>query len=336
MLLSDVVQAARHHATLVSLQDEDVKPANQSSRSAAGYRPALKLELSDRTQTSATYMRTGPPRSLSGFVLPGSPSKFESAVNSEERDPHDSEFRSALEVETSEQGDKGKKRENSLWDESWTMNPMKWFQESPRDESPRTDPSDEKDENKPHPQPQEPTKDDKTKLHPIARNDQSTPRDSQSKSSPTVRWNRLRSMLPSVISQGNQKSRTPSTAMSPAVNIADELMTGGLSILMLRLWFERDEKNHRRVPVLLHRLRIRVSDSLHPLHGNKSVFRVECEYGNGVARWVVYRQLRDFLSLHTHYTFSNVYYRNVVALPEFPRTSEFIKPHQFNSNLLLN
>jgi phospholipase D1/2 len=32
---------------------------------------------------------------------------------------------------------------------------------------------------------------------------------------------------------------------------------------MLKLWFERDENGHRRIPILLHRLRIRVSDSLH-------------------------------------------------------------------------
>jgi phospholipase D1/2 len=115
---------------------------------------------------------------------------------------------------------------------------------------------------------------------------------------------------------GGQVAITPQN-----VNIADELMVGGLSALMLRLWFERDEKDHRRVPILFHRLRIRISDSLHPMHGHKSVFRIECEYANGAARWVIYRQLRDFISLHTHYTFSNAYNRNIETMPEFPRTS---------------
>lgn len=96
--------------------------------------------------------------------------------------------------------------------------------------------------------------------------------------------------------------------------------------MMLKLWFERDEKGHRRVPILLHRLRIRVSDSLHSMQGHKAVFRIECEYANGAARWVIYRQLRDFFSLHTHYAVSNAYNRNVDELPEFPRTSTFIFP----------
>jgi phospholipase D1/2 len=105
------------------------------------------------------------------------------------------------------------------------------------------------------------------------------------------------------------------------VNITDELTVGGLSALILRLWFERDERDRRRVPILLHRLRIRVSDSLHPLHRSHSVFRIECEYANGAMRWVIYRQLRDFVSLHAHFAVSNVYNRNIEKLPEFPRTS---------------
>ncbi|KAG6903142.1 hypothetical protein C0995_004689 [Termitomyces sp. Mi166 len=136
------------------------------------------------------------------------------------------------------------------------------------------------------------------------------------------RWSMIRSLLPNIINQHREATQPePSVVPSQQVNITDELITGGLATLMLRLWFERDEKDHRRVPVLLHRLRIRVSDSLHPLHGSKSVFRIECEYANGVVRWVIYRQLRDFISLHTHYTVTNVYKRNVDKMPEFPRTS---------------
>ncbi|KAI0693955.1 phospholipase D [Cytidiella melzeri] len=134
------------------------------------------------------------------------------------------------------------------------------------------------------------------------------------------KWNRLRSLIPHLAQQRREQTgKGPSSVISQSVNITDELLVGGLSTLMLRLWFERDEKDHRRVPIMFHRLRIRISDSLHPLHGNKAVFRIECEYANGAARWVVYRQLREFLSLHTHYAISNAYNRNVDALPDFPR-----------------
>lgn len=136
------------------------------------------------------------------------------------------------------------------------------------------------------------------------------------------RWNRLRSLIPSIAQQGRTEARQGQIAVQPhVVNITDELIAGGLSALMLKLWFERDERGARRIPVLLHRLRVRISDSIHPLKGNKAVFRIECEYANGAVRWVVYRQLRDFVSLHTHYKLSNTFNRNVDALPEFPRTS---------------
>ena len=138
----------------------------------------------------------------------------------------------------------------------------------------------------------------------------------EARPSTAPRWNRIRSLIPSLASRGRETTHAPSAITPQSVNITDELITGGLSTLLLRFWFERDEKGHRRVPLLFHRLRIRVSDSLHPLHGNKAVFRIECEYANGAARWVVYRQLREFISLHTHYTFA--YKDKVETLPNFP------------------
>ena len=136
-----------------------------------------------------------------------------------------------------------------------------------------------------------------------------------------AKWTRLRSLLPHLKRQ-REPLPGPSAVTSQSVNITDELITGGLATLMLRLWVERDENDKRRVSVLLHRLRIRVSDSLHPLHGHNTVFRIECEYANGAARWVIYRQLRDFITLHTHYSLSNAYSHNVDQLPRFPRTSK--------------
>ncbi|KAI5121406.1 hypothetical protein M0805_003178 [Coniferiporia weirii] len=145
---------------------------------------------------------------------------------------------------------------------------------------------------------------------------------SRKNSFPAPRWARLRSLLPLIAQQNKNNAPQGQTAVqSHLVNITDELISGGLSALMLKLWFERDERGARRVPVLLHHLRLRISDSIHPLNGNKAVFRIECEYANGAARWVIYRQLRDFVSLHTHYRVSHAFNRNVEALPEFPRTS---------------
>ncbi|ESK89222.1 spo14 [Moniliophthora roreri MCA 2997] len=281
---------------------------------------------------STPSMRTGPPRSFS-FVYSHPNSPVNSRSNSK-NEPNGGDFQ---DYSTAEDGDftqgsyfrgafdstsgtpsdkKGKKRESRFLDEAW--NPMKWFHDSPNEEKPSMElggdavPAGESSN-------ANDILDDK---HPPLKRAQSEPQSPSSEHQKTskAKWSRLRSLIPQVASQ-NKEPRGPSAVTSHAVNITDELIAGGLSTLMLRLWFERDEKGHRRIPILLHRLRIRVSDSLHPLQGHKSVFRIECEYANGAARWVVYRQLRDFVSLHAHYAVSNAYNRNVQDLPEFPKTS---------------
>lgn len=275
-------------------------------------------------------------------------SEFIDILRSPDFAPATSPFRGVLDVLDSEKKDedsedrKGKRRE-SYFPETWK--PFRWAESpklepasihgspDPNAETPqdgvldRADGDNEEDETTPtagpsikrkvsSPAPREPRQ---TRSLPQLKVD--------SKGSPAPRWSRLKSLLPHIASQGRTSAGTPgpSAVIPYSVNITDELIAGGLSTLMLRLWFERDEKGHRRVPALFHRLRIRVSDSLHPLHGNKAVFRIECEYANGAARWVVYRQLREFLSLHTHYTISNAYNRNVESLPDFPRTSQWCK-----------
>lgn len=165
----------------------------------------------------------------------------------------------------------------------------------------------------------------------IQRSHSHPPPTSIKRSGGSDKWGKLRGLIPSVIRQ-SPSTATTHAVTPPEVNITDELITGGLSNLMLGLWFERDDKGHRRVPVLLHRLRIRISDSLHPSHAHKAVFRIECEYANGAARWVIYRQLRDFISLHTHYTISNTFSSHKDKLPEFPRTS---MPLHLNSVITL-
>lgn len=301
-----------------------------------------------RTPPTTPSMRTGPPRTISYvYSTPNSPdnsrsnSKHEdgaaghSTVEEEESEfpfSTPSIFRGALEGGSGNTADKkGKKRESRIMEEGW--NPMKWFQESPKEEKPEFDfnqqPQDEDDRH--GPRSAAPHRDDTPPGERLLRRAFSAPhtppekqeKHERNKSGALAKWGRLKSLLPHVASQTQQSTPGASAVTSHTVNITDELIAGGLSTLMLRLWFERDEKDQRRVPVLFHRLRIRVSDSLHPLQGHKSVFRIECEYANGASRWVVYRQLRDFLSLHTHYAVSNAYNRNVEHLPEFPRTSRW-------------
>ena len=73
----------------------------------------------------------------------------------------------------------------------------------------------------------------------------------------------------------NAATAGASSAVPHDINISHELLTGGLATLMLKMHFERDEHGRRRVPVFLHHLKIRVSDSVHPISGTHTAFRIE-------------------------------------------------------------
>ncbi|CAK5284305.1 unnamed protein product [Mycena citricolor] len=199
-------------------------------------------------------------------------------------------FRTPLEMlEMPDWERKGKKRESRAMDDSW--NPLRWlFHDSSQDDRSAiatTGAANEAED--------EAQATDKDKgAAPGAEPGETRSRVYRSSTSPEIRmktapkWARLRSLMPHIASQAHKNESQPPSSVTPAtVNITDELITGGLSTLMLRMWFERDEKDDRRIPVLFHRL----------------------------------ASLRDLISLHTHYAFSNAYNRNVDDLPEFPKTS---------------
>ena len=309
--------------------------------------PNSRVVSRTNSRTDGTY----PPTETTSVIAgPSTQPNQNHTLRPAELKQTESQFRDALEYDDPDQREREREylerverrklRESRF--EEW--NPIKWITDSPRD-TPKEEhppfelgavPESEKERTGGRPklayplsaQPDVPS----AQWGTITRRSNSLPpmpkrQNSKDKEKRTAapKWGRLRSLLPAVITQSqSQASQTGgSSALAPhSVNITDELIAGGLATLMLKLWFERDEKGHRRVPILLHRLRIRISDSLHPLDGNKAVFRIECEYANGAARWVIYRQLKEFISLHTHYTFSNAYNRNIEALPEFPKTSE--------------
>lgn len=138
---------------------------------------------------------------------------------------------------------------------------------------------------------------------------------------------RFGKMLPG---RGNSTGVTATDRDAPAPTMTTELLAGTLPVMILKTWIDRDEDDHRAVPVLLGNLRFRIGDSV-PLrsggrHTGREMFKIECEYGDGAIKWVVYRELRDFVILHAHYKAANLGTRVTglrssrrVELPEFPR-----------------
>lgn len=62
------------------------------------------------------------------------------------------------------------------------------------------------------------------------------------------------------------------------VDLVTECMYGMLPAVMLKMALDRDEHQSPRIPVFLHHLKIRVSDSVHPLSNTHAMFRIEVRY----------------------------------------------------------
>jgi phospholipase D1/2 len=85
-----------------------------------------------------------------------------------------------------------------------------------------------------------------------------------------------------------------------------ELLAGAPAALIFASVFQRDEHDHRKVPVLLEQLKISIpgGDHKQDKKGDRDfVYQVDLEYGNGPARmkWTIYRSVNDFVNLHVKY-----------------------------------
>jgi phospholipase D1/2 len=140
------------------------------------------------------------------------------------------------------------------------------------------------------------------------------------------RWKALRNNF----SRSKKKDRTVDHEKS--AELLAELGAGAPAVVMLASMFQRDESGNRKIPILLEQLKVQITDSEHDARDGKDTvaFRIELEYGNGINRmkWVVRRQLRDFVQLHSKYKAHFLKQRslghtrpNEKKMPRFPRSA---------------
>lgn len=133
--------------------------------------------------------------------------------------------------------------------------------------------------------------------------------------------------------RGGKQHNTPAKVDVGVPSMTNEMLAGTLPVMILKTWLDRDEEGHRAVPVLLGNLRFRIGDSVNVRAGNRNtgreLYKIECEYGDGAIKWVVYHDIRDFLALHAHYKKANLSHRVIgsntrhVHIPDFPRNGEY-------------
>ena len=92
----------------------------------------------------------------------------------------------------------------------------------------------------------------------------------------------------------------------PPASIMGELQSGMLPVAMITMTMDRDERSNPRIPVLLQQLRIRITDVIHTSHMGHALYRIELTYGADTMQWVIYREVRDFVALHTYFRTQSV------------------------------
>lgn len=125
-----------------------------------------------------------------------------------------------------------------------------------------------------------------------------------SSSGSAQRWRQVKAGL-KMLGQKKRDERATVDYQKSAQLMA-ELLAGAPAALVFASMFQRDEHNHRKIPVLLEQLKIRIpsSQTKETKSGDRHmIFRIELEYGNGPSRmnWVIHRNLRDFVNLHLKY-----------------------------------
>lgn len=122
------------------------------------------------------------------------------------------------------------------------------------------------------------------------------------------RWRQIKASL-KLIAQRRREETKNRIDQAKSAELMAELMAGAPAALMLASMFQRDHDGHKRIPVLLEQLKVKVTDSQREKHEGEDrhlLFRIELEYGSSLARmkWVISRTLWEIAQLHIKYKFA--------------------------------
>ncbi|KAK0269983.1 Phospholipase D1 [Friedmanniomyces endolithicus] len=152
-------------------------------------------------------------------------------------------------------------------------------------------------------------------------------------SSSAQKWRQVKSAM-KVMTQRKKDERMMVDHQKSAQLMA-ELLAGAPAALVFASMYQRDEHGHRKVPVLLEQLKIRIphSEMKKDNAGDRHLlFKVDLEYGSGAARmvWTIRRTLQDFVNLHWKYKGQSAADRfrrgdtgknKQVKMPKFPKSA---------------
>ncbi|RDI82881.1 hypothetical protein Vi05172_g7070 [Venturia inaequalis] len=114
------------------------------------------------------------------------------------------------------------------------------------------------------------------------------------------KWRQLKAGLKMLGARRREEHRIEH---AKSAELMAELLAGAPAAVIFASMFQRDNYGHRKIPVLLEQLKVKITDSYKDEKEKHPVFRIELEYGSSLARmkWPIHRSLTDFFNLHTKY-----------------------------------
>lgn len=105
--------------------------------------------------------------------------------------------------------------------------------------------------------------------------------------------------------------------------LINELCAGVPGSMVIPMSFLKDERNIKRIPILLQHLKASFTDVTRSLDEKNRKYQIELRYGSGSAslEWTIIRDYRDMMSLHSRFkvsAFQNISSGPKLQLPKFP------------------
>jgi phospholipase D1/2 len=154
-----------------------------------------------------------------------------------------------------------------------------------------------------------------------------TPKSDRNTTTSAQKWRQLKASLKLMSAKKKDDRKLLDHAKS--AELMAELLAVTPAAMMFFSMFQRDKQNHKRIPVLLEQLKVRVTDSI-PYKTEKGdrhvTFRIELEYATAYPRmkWVIHRNWVDLVKLHRKYKFAAKELKDIYShndhhkLPKFP------------------
>lgn len=130
----------------------------------------------------------------------------------------------------------------------------------------------------------------------------------------------------------------PQIDYDKSTELVTELLAGAPAAIVFSSSFQRDEKNLKRIPVLLEQIKFQLTDTSESAKVKNRKYRLDLEYGSGPARltWTIHKEYKDFWMLHNRlktmpFQGANPFF-NKTNLPKFPTKHRYTNRSQQQHN----